>query len=118
MKGAPPGAPPPPPPPTDPGSLEALGAALQGLEHATLSNQVQRAPATVIGVVQVRALQRQEAGNCHAHCQLHASREPRGLQLGGRQKQVRAWPAGSAGAPRPQHPSEVVGMEAEGGAEF
>lgn len=74
-----PGLPGPRPPPPPPGSPEALRAALQSLKHAALGSQVQRAPAAVVGVAHVGALQRQEARDRRAHRQLPTAREPRGL---------------------------------------
>lgn len=46
------------PTPRPAGSPEALSTALQGFEQATLSSQVQGAPAAVVGIAQVSALQR------------------------------------------------------------
>lgn len=54
---------------------EALGTALQGLEHSAFSGQVQWAPATVVCVAYIGPLQCQETGHCSTHSQFCVARE-------------------------------------------
>lgn len=58
--------------------------ALNKLQHAAVGHQVQGALALVVGVADVGALLRQEAGYGGADAQLRVSQEPRGAELKGR----------------------------------
>lgn len=94
------------------GSPEALGTALEGGENSALRSQVQRGAATVVGVVHIRALQRQEASDRGAHRQFCAGREARGLQLGAEAIRL-ADLRGSTSCPM-QGRREVAGKAPEG----
>ena len=59
-----------------------LGEVLDDLQHSTICHQVQRTLALVVGVVNVGAFLRQEAGDGSAHAQLCVPQQPRTTQLG------------------------------------
>lgn len=58
--------------------------ALDELQHGAVGHQVQGALAFVVGVADVGALLRQEAGDGGAYAQLRVSQKPRGVELKGK----------------------------------